>query len=132
MTDLAAVAPLLLVAGVFVGVCIIALRATDWKLRDDRRPSAATSRHAAGAHARREPEAADDVPAGTEAVPEDHSGAEREPVGTAAVSGPGTGGVDEAAGPDGADDDRASADPGDADLPPGSGDHGRHRAGPGA
>jgi hypothetical protein len=38
VTDLAAVAPLLLVAAVFVGVCITALRATDWQRRVDRRP----------------------------------------------------------------------------------------------
>jgi len=38
VTDLAAVAPLLLVAAVFVAVCITALRATDWKRRVDRRP----------------------------------------------------------------------------------------------
>jgi hypothetical protein len=34
--DLTAVLPLVLVAGVFVAVCIVALRATDWRAREDR------------------------------------------------------------------------------------------------
>jgi len=34
--DLTAVLPLVLVAGVFVTVCIVALRATDWRAREDR------------------------------------------------------------------------------------------------
>lgn len=46
MKDLAAVAPLLLVAAVFVGVCITALRATDWRRVVDRRPDVAARREA--------------------------------------------------------------------------------------
>jgi hypothetical protein len=36
VNDLTAVLPLVLVAGVFVTVCIVALRATDWRAREDR------------------------------------------------------------------------------------------------
>ena len=46
MKDLTAVLPLVLVAGVFVAVCIVALRATDWRAREDR------SIGAAGRHTR--------------------------------------------------------------------------------
>ena len=129
MKDLAAVAPLLLVAGVFVGVCIVALRATDWRRLDDRRPVAAPGSEPGSETS------ADGAPTGDDAADRaagsDAAEAEVATVAEDATSADAsTRGIDPAVAADGEPGSRTgdeSVEP-DSAAPRG---HGRHRAEPG-